>query len=248
MKPAFLALFISASLCSFGQIKERFFYLDLNWQATNDESDAVALLRVRQISDTDFEWTYYNIGGPRIKQEHFRDIGARILNGKCTYYRANGTVDSSGAYINNMQNGTWSFWDDSCRIKRKKEFDTGRLVKDTLLPDYRDHRGKVQNPGEMESEYPGGSKAWTNYLLKNTHYPQRAWDRLITGEVKARFSIDQEGKILDAEIAKSVEYSLDEEVLRLILNSGRWQPASKDGKNVKSYKMLPIKFRIGGAN
>ena len=56
--------------------------------------------------------------------------------------------------------------------------------------------------------------------------------------------MDTEGNIVNPEISKSVEYSLDEETLRIIQKSGKWAPAVQDQKKVRSYKMQPVIFKL----
>jgi hypothetical protein len=47
------------------------------------------------------------------------------------------------------------------------------------------------------------------------------------------FIIDKDGAILEPEIVKSVEYSLDEELLRILQISPKWVPARIGGNPVK---------------
>jgi protein TonB len=97
---------------------------------------------------------------------------------------------------------------------------------------------------ERESEFPGGGQAWLKYLTKNLQYPERAMNSNIEGDVRVVFIIDKQGNVADPYIAHSVEYSLDEEALRIIKESGKWSPAFQNGKIVKSYKAQPIRFRL----
>jgi protein TonB len=62
--------------------------------------------------------------------------------------------------------------------------------------------------------------------------------------VVIQFIVDKEGHVVSPEISQSVEYSIDQEALRLIKKSPFWQPAMLDGKIVKSYKKQPITFRL----
>jgi len=64
------------------------------------------------------------------------------------------------------------------------------------------------------------------------------------GDVRLKFIVETDGSITETEIDRSVEYSLDEEALRIINQSQKWIPASKDGRKVRSYKRQPINFRL----
>ena len=67
----------------------------------------------------------------------------------------------------------------------------------------------------------------------------------IQGTVLLQFIIEKDGSISDSEIVKSVEFSLDEESLRIIKLSPKWEPAIQDGKLVRSYKLQPINYSLG---
>lgn len=67
---------------------------------------------------------------------------------------------------------------------------------------------------------------------------------LTLSDVKVIFVVDEEGKVGDISIAKSREYSLDNESIKMIQTSGKWVPGTKNGIAVKTYKMQPINFRL----
>jgi len=97
---------------------------------------------------------------------------------------------------------------------------------------------------EIESDFPGGQKGWIKYLTHNLEYPERAQKLGKEGNVVIQFIVDKDGTVYNQQIVKSVEYSLDQEALRMIARSPAWIPAIQDGKIVKSYKKQPIAFRL----
>ena len=97
---------------------------------------------------------------------------------------------------------------------------------------------------DEESEYPGGAQQWLRYLNKHLKYPDRALNGNIQGDVSVLFIVDLEGNVINPVIARSVEYSLDDESLQIVLQSGKWSPAVMRGKKVKSYKLQPIFFKL----
>ncbi len=66
----------------------------------------------------------------------------------------------------------------------------------------------------------------------------------IQGQVQILFIVDENGVVHDPYIQKSVEYSLDQASLKLIKDSGKWNPGVKDSVNVKTYKVQPINFKL----
>src|ERR1017187_3797089 len=117
--------------------------------------------------------------------------------------------------------------------------DAGKGVVEAPKEDYDKTFTKV----EIESEYPGGAAAWQRYLLKTLHYPDEAVSNEIQGDVMVRFIVDKEGMVSDVEaIAGPTE--LRDEAVRVIKKSGKWTAAIQNGRQVKSYKQQPIKFRL----
>lgn len=98
---------------------------------------------------------------------------------------------------------------------------------------------------EIESSYPGGPGAWMRYLNKTFRYPGKAADDNIQGMVVVQFIVDKEGNVSEVEaIQGPADGGLREEAVRVILKSGKWEPAIQNGRKVKSYKKQPISFRL----
>ncbi len=83
------------------------------------------------------------------------------------------------------------------------------------------------------------------YIFKNIKYPDEARDKNITGRVIVKFIVDEEGNITDPVVLRSPDKSLSDESLRVIRTLPKWNPGKKDGKNVRVYFTLPIKFSLG---
>jgi len=98
---------------------------------------------------------------------------------------------------------------------------------------------------EIESTYPGGQGAWARYLNKNlaNNYPEKAINEGIQGKVLIHFIVDKEGNVSDVKAVSGPE-ELRGAAIKVIRQSGKWIPAVQNGRNVKSYKMQPISFRL----
>ncbi|MBS1948325.1 MAG: energy transducer TonB [Bacteroidetes bacterium] len=248
MKWKILLLFCALSQLAKSQGKEnneQFYVFDKKWKPV-DVKKAVYFLRARKLNDSSWEWVYYNMYGPRIKVENYKDAKATIKNGKFVYYFQKGTIDSSGNYVDGQLDGEWYYKNIEGQVVRKKTYHKGALVSDSLLAPSNTgkSKGNELKAGELESEYPGGLPAWSRFLTSNLHYPDRAINNEVQGEVRVQFIVDLNGDAIDAEINKSVEYALDEEALRIIRISGKWAAAMLDNKKVKSYKIQPIIFKL----
>jgi protein TonB len=96
---------------------------------------------------------------------------------------------------------------------------------------------------EIESEFPGGSNAWSTFLKTHLVYPKKAIRKNIEGKVLLGFVIDKDGSISDLQ-ALSGDPVLQEAALKVMQESPKWKPAIQNGKLVKSYKKQAINFRF----
>ena len=239
--PLLLLMLFSMTVRS--QEKESFYVFDAQWQPTKYDS-ARYLLHVHQVSDTCWQWDYYNIAGPLVKMEQYRDKAGKELNGITRYFNSKGWLDSAETYRRGKKNGdAFRISSDSFHITMKYVYRNDSLV-EVIDPAKQKTDPTSKDTVERESEFPGGVKQWLRYMSKNLKYPDRAVNGNIEGEVRILFIVDKDGGILDPYVGKSVEYSLDEEALRIIRTSGKWVPAFQNGKIVKSYKIQPVVFRL----
>ncbi|HET9824550.1 MAG TPA: energy transducer TonB, partial [Chitinophagaceae bacterium] len=82
------------------------------------------------------------------------------------------------------------------------------------------------------------------YIQKNLRVPERATSLNVNGTVMISFVVNTSGKIEDARIVRSVEYSADQEALRVVTSSPDWIPAEENGRKVKAYRIQPITINI----
>lgn len=88
------------------------------------------------------------------------------------------------------------------------------------------------------------AKKMTQFMSENLKYPKEAKELGIEGKVFVQMTIDETGKIGQAEIKKGVDSRLNEEALRVVWQMPRWQPAQKDGKAVAAQFTIPIHFDL----
>jgi TonB family protein len=224
--------------------KDQFFLWDSQWNNATDIKKATFFSRVRFVNDTCWRFYNYKIGGPMATMEEFKDPEGTIPHGRFSYMRRDGMLDSMGYVFEGKLNGTWYFFNDTGRLKMRKEYSMGELVSTWIAPPKKDSGSYTLKEGEIESRFPGPNGSWIRYLSSNLNYPKVAAKGKIQGTVIINFVVDATGGIADHFILKSVEYTLDDEATRLISESPKWIPAEKDGKKVNSYKTQPIQFRV----
>lgn len=98
---------------------------------------------------------------------------------------------------------------------------------------------------ERMPEFPGGEAAMNQFISRNIRYPVIAQENGIQGRVVVQFVVNTDGKIVDVEVVRGVEESLDKEAIRVVKAMPPWNPGRQGGKNVRVKYTLPIRFRIG---
>ncbi len=80
-------------------------------------------------------------------------------------------------------------------------------------------------------------------LHARINYPEDARQQGIEGRVTVVFMVDEEGNVLDAQVAERLHDSCDQEALRVIRES-TFEPGRQRGLAVKVRMSLPVTFRL----
>ncbi|MCD7848663.1 energy transducer TonB [uncultured Parabacteroides sp.] len=97
---------------------------------------------------------------------------------------------------------------------------------------------------ETMPEFPGGQMALLQFLSKSIKYPVIAQENGIQGRVSCSFVVNKDGSIVDAEVIRGVDPSLDKEALRVINSMPKWSPGKQRGKPVRVKYTVPVTFRL----
>jgi TonB family protein len=97
---------------------------------------------------------------------------------------------------------------------------------------------------EGAAVFPGGREKMDEFLSANLRYPASVREGIISGRVYVKFVVSEKGEISAAQVLKGIPACPEcgEEAIRLINSMPNWIPAKNEGKTVKSYVGLPIKF------
>jgi hypothetical protein len=94
--------------------------------------------------------------------------------------------------------------------------------------------------------YPGGKKAFKEFVSQNLIYPEYALKNRIEGFVFAEYEVNDLGEISDIIIKKGLGYGCDEEVIRL-LSLMVYEPVHNRGLRVKSKMKSRFLFKLPAA-
>ncbi|WP_400193530.1 energy transducer TonB [Hymenobacter sp. B81] len=97
---------------------------------------------------------------------------------------------------------------------------------------------------EQPARPVGGVEKFFEWVQQNQHYPALARQRKIQGKVMMEFMIEKDGSLTNIKPVKRLGSGLDEEAIRLIKASPKWEPARYQGQPVRQKMVLPILFQL----
>ena len=98
---------------------------------------------------------------------------------------------------------------------------------------------------EQQASFQGGSvNEFRDWVTKNLKYPDLAVKNKISGKVYVQFSISTKGDVVDVKVIRSADLSLDNEAIRVVSSSPKWEPAMQSGSKVKQQFTIPIAFQL----
>lgn len=128
-------------------------------------------------------------------------------------------------------------------VEAPKEVSTGAPA--PVQEDY----DKLFTSVQIESEFPGGSGAWSKYLERNLNSEVPKDNGAPAGKytVEVSFTVDKEGNISDASgemVGGSEPFGTIDEAIKVIKKGPKWKPGVQNGIQVKSRKKQRITFLV----
>jgi TonB family protein len=120
-----------------------------------------------------------------------------------------------------------------------------------LLQDVSSYAENMKNTQDVyavveEAASPaGGFKEFMTYLQTNLTYPEAARKANIQGKVFVQFVVQKDGSLSDIQVLKGIGGGCDEEAVRVIAASPKWNPGKQKGMAVKQRMSVPIAFNLG---
>lgn len=231
---------------------ESFYAYRADWSAAPSLDSCTYFMHAIKKSDSEYICRYYNKLGPMIRQESYKDEALTIPNGRFCWYNSKGKIDSCGLVKNFHKDGHWDYFiGDSVGITYTDEYDNGIFVKrngavktDTAKTmDISSERFTIV---QTEAQFQNGNKGWLKYLEKNLENPERFNSIFPAGRyiVNICFLINKQGYTDDIYLKRSIEWSVDKEVIDIIKKSPAWKPAMQNGKPVYYRQTENISFGI----
>lgn len=123
----------------------------------------------------------------------------------------------------------------------EEDYLNGQLLKgvsyDSLRNEYKYDKAFENDKQSVESFYSS--------IEKNLKYPHSARNSRIQGKVVVHLAVDPQGKIIKSRIAKGLETSCDNEVLRVVMNNRKLKLGKERGQTISTHSIyFPINWPI----
>ena len=109
---------------------------------------------------------------------------------------------------------------------------------------YRKNSTRIYSVVEEMPEYPGGMKAFVNYLKRKLVYPPQAKKENLEGVVAVQFVVEKDGRFTSPTVVRSLRADMDSAALTAIRNMPNWIPAREHGMRVRCKYSVPVQFKI----
>jgi len=155
----------------------------------------------------------------------------------------NGQPSFGGLYAAGYKkNGRWRYYHKNGRLSSIEGYDHGNLTE----KQYFNEEGQAltdTTTKDHNAVFRGGSQDWVKYLDGHLHWPS---DYTIVNSdqvtVVVSFTIDEDGKVIDAYISMPFHPSFDKIALNTILHSPAWKPAFQHNRRVRYQARQPVIF------
>jgi TonB family protein len=162
-------------------------------------------------------------------------------NGNGVWLKFNADMDPTaflkGPVVNGKEDGEWKrhVVDTVYSIVYKQgEIVSGKeFLKDNVFE-------KV----EVLPSFPGGYTELNKYLSRNVQYPKGARDNNVQGRVIVSFMVEKDGTLTNVKLVRGIGSGCDEESVRVMSISPKWNPGLNHGKPVRVQYSMPVAFAL----
>jgi TonB family protein len=97
---------------------------------------------------------------------------------------------------------------------------------------------------EVIPTFPGGEKAFGQFLSKIIRYPAEAVKNKIQGRSVITFIVEEDGSLSDFKVVRALGSGTDEEAIRALKQSPKWNPGKQNGHTVRVQYSVPVGFTL----
>jgi TonB family protein len=97
---------------------------------------------------------------------------------------------------------------------------------------------------EKQPEFPGGIAKFYKYLGGSIKYPKMAQENNVQGKVFLSFIVEKDGTLSDVQITRGLGSGTDEEAIRVLKESPKWNPGISNGQPVRVKYNINVNFTL----
>lgn len=97
---------------------------------------------------------------------------------------------------------------------------------------------------DKKPEFPGGQSALERFIKNHLRHPVSVRESNLNGRVVCEFIVNKDGSISDIEVVRSNYSAMNDEVVRMLQEMPRWEPATSKGEPVSARYVLPVQFHL----
>lgn len=105
-------------------------------------------------------------------------------------------------------------------------------------------RAAVVKADKMPKFQSGSLEDFRRWVMTQVRFPKEMLDKDIRGRVVAAFIVDTDGNVSNVDILQTPDKAFSNEVIRVLMNSPKWEAGVSEGKPVKVKYTIPIDFAI----
>jgi protein TonB len=91
---------------------------------------------------------------------------------------------------------------------------------------------------QQDASYVGGQDSLMNFIWKNIKYPDAAAQNNVNGEVQISFDVNFDGNLINFKTISKIGFGLEEELIRVVKQTPKWNPAIINGIKVRQQYLL----------
>ncbi len=97
---------------------------------------------------------------------------------------------------------------------------------------------------EHPPTFPGGTAKFSEMISRKLSYPEQAVRDRIEAIVQVSFIVEKDGTLTDINVSQKKGYGLDQEAMRFIKSTKKWNPGTVNDQPVRSRYIIPIVFSL----
>lgn len=222
MKKSLLLFVLLSSITFYAQKK---IYFTADFQELPSIEQAMYYSIYEENSNGTVRTTYF-LDNSIYSKDYFSNYKRRIINGTSERWNKNGAKEMLANYIKGKQDGIQTRYYENGQVKRVENFKNGKFIDGKC---FEENGLEIEFfPYQVKPEFPGGMKAFYDFLGKNFKSPKSNNAELIIA-----FYVETDGTLNHFEIVKSINKDLDLAAIRILVKSPKWIPGKIDGKDIR---------------